>query len=85
MNAVTESKSTPLKVLMLDTRGEFFDWSSRINESGRQWNVLRVDNNKAMLSFLQESAFHVIVVAFANIVINNNCRINVTSISCHHT
>ncbi|OMH38856.1 HDOD domain-containing protein [Motiliproteus sp. MSK22-1] len=63
MTAVVNSKTAPIKVLMLDSRGEYFDWASKINQGGRHWDVLRVDNNKAMLSFLSESKYHAVVVA----------------------
>ena len=51
-----------LKVLMLDTEGICFDWQSKINQTGRHWDILRTDNVDSMLSFLEQSRYHVIAI-----------------------
>ncbi|WP_143820985.1 HDOD domain-containing protein [Motiliproteus sp. MSK22-1] len=51
-----------LKVLMLDTEGIYFDWQSKINQTGRHWDILRTDDVESMLSFLEQSRYHVIAI-----------------------
>ena len=55
-------KKCRLKVLMLDTEGVYFDWESKINQTGRHWDVLRTDNLDTMLNFLEQSRYHAIAI-----------------------
>ena len=57
------TSASAVKVLMLDTQGEYFDWSCKVNEIARNWDVLRVDSCASMISFLNESKYHAVVLA----------------------
>ncbi len=61
--AATETKPKgTLRVLMLDTEGVCFDLETRINQTGRHWDILRADSLNSMFCHMDESRYHVVAV-----------------------
>jgi len=61
--AQAAASAKPLKVLMLDTQGEYFSWAHSISNMGHRWDLLRVDSARSMIDYLRENPYQAVVVA----------------------
>ncbi|WP_207063982.1 HDOD domain-containing protein [Motiliproteus sp. SC1-56] len=59
----TAAQRPPIRVLMLDTHGEYFAWASTLRQQGHHWDLLRVDSSAALISYLKENRYHAVVIA----------------------
>ncbi len=50
-----EKKATrPLKVLMLDTTGGYYNWGTNVSSVAEDWELTRLDNGDALLELLKQ-------------------------------
>ncbi len=76
MQTATTPQPSQVKVLMLDPMGAQDDWCSRFNDTGRQWDVVCVNDSNALIASLKELEFQAVMVASsAAIQADNDCFI----------
>lgn len=59
----TSTQTSKLKILLLDSQGDRFNWADDINSTGRRWEVTRAESSGTLLNFLKNQRYHAIVIA----------------------
>ncbi len=62
MNHSTQSPS-PIKLLLIDTLGEHYNFGARMGCHQRGWNLLRIDSAEALVTSLRDHRYNAVIMA----------------------